>query len=36
MNEDGSFRNINLFGEDLCGKELYDELERHTEKRFSP
>lgn len=34
MNEDGSFRNINLFGEDLCGKELYDELERCARKAF--
>ena len=34
MNEDGSFRNINLFGEDLCGKELYDELERWARKAF--
>ena len=34
MNEDGSVRNINLFGEDLCGKELYDELERWARKAF--
>lgn len=34
MNSDGSFRKINLFGEDLCGKELYDEIERCARKAF--
>ena len=34
MNEDGTFRKINLFGEDLCGKALYDEIERCARKAF--
>lgn len=34
MNEDGTFRKINLFGEDLCGKVLYDEIERCARKAF--
>lgn len=34
MNEDGTFRKINLFGEDLCDKALYDEIERCARKAF--
>lgn len=34
MNSDGSFRKVNLFGESLCGKELYDEIERCARKAF--
>lgn len=34
MNEDGTFRKINLFGEDLSGKALYDEIERCARKAF--
>lgn len=34
MNEDGTFRKINLFGEDLCGKALYDAIERCARKAF--
>lgn len=34
MNEDGTFRKINLFGEDLCGKALYDEIECCARKAF--
>lgn len=34
MNEDGTFRKINLFGEGLCGKALYDEIERCARKAF--
>lgn len=34
MNSDGSFRKINLFGESLCGKELYDKIERCARKAF--
>lgn len=34
MNSDGSFRKVNLFGESLCGKELYDKIERCARKAF--
>ena len=34
MNEDGTFRKINFFGEYLCGKALYDEIERCARKAF--
>lgn len=35
MNSDGTFRMINLFGKDLCGKDLYNQLERSARKAFS-
>lgn len=34
MNSDGTFRMINLFGKDLCGKDLYNQLERSARKAF--
>ncbi len=34
MNDDGSFRNINLFGKELRCKALYDEIEKWARKAF--
>lgn len=34
LNDDGSFRKINLFGNDLTGKNLYNEIERCVRKAF--
>ena len=34
MNDDGTFRKINLFGTELSGKALYDELEIRARKAF--
>lgn len=36
MNDDGTFRKINLFGTELSGKSLYDELEIRARKAFLP
>lgn len=34
LNEDGTFRKINLFGTPLSGKSLYDEIEMRARKAF--
>ena len=34
MNSDGSLRKINLFGQELSGKALYDEIEKSARKAF--
>ena len=34
MNEDGTFKKVNLFGKEFSGKKLYDELESYVRKAF--
>lgn len=34
MNDDGTFRKVNLFGTQLSGKALYDEIEKRLRKAF--
>lgn len=34
MNQDGTFRKVNLFGTPLSGKSLYDEIEKRARKAF--
>lgn len=34
MNEDGSFRKVNVYGKEYAGKRLYDELERYVRQAF--
>lgn len=34
MNQDGTFRKVNLFGTPLSGKALYDEIEKRARKAF--
>ena len=34
MNEDGSFRKVNVNGKEYAGKELYDVLEKYARKGY--
>lgn len=34
LNEDGSFRKVEIFGREYCGKALYDVLEYHARKGY--
>jgi fructose-1,6-bisphosphatase III len=34
LNKDGSFRKVKIFGEEYCGKALYDVLDRYARKAY--